>query len=174
MKAYVGFFLIAAALSTSACSVAMAVNSQGAKNLEIAQVGASRDVVIAEFGQPIHSDRQVVAGPRPSVRNPRAAAAAQLSDPSATPADRTEAYDVFQFKMERTTGSNAGRALLYGTAAVFTLGLSEVITTPLEAGVGDRGVAQIRVFYDDNNFVTRAEALDNEGTWLPIGQVFTL
>lgn len=146
MKAVIGFLFVLAALSMSACSVAVGVTPEGAKDVQIAQTGVSRDVVIAEFGLPVLSDRQAVEGPPPAIRSPLRSRSALQAKASATPLHRTEAFDVFMVPSKAAT----------------------------RRGGDDPGLERIRVFYDDNNVVTRAEALDSEGQWKPVDQVFAL
>lgn len=51
------------------------------------------------------------------------------------------------YKVKRKNG-NAGRAFAYGVADVFTLGLWEVIGTPLEGYVSDKDSIVYEVTYD--------------------------
>lgn len=136
MGRFVAALLVA--LQLAGCSVYMAASSEGKKDLDIVRPGASRDIVLAEFGTPV-----------------------------ASATENGENFDLFRFTRERSTGSNAGRAVAYGAAAVLTLGLSEVVATPLEAGVGDAGVMSLKVFYNEAGQVTRAMTLDDEA-WVPL------
>ncbi len=76
-------------------------------------------------------------------------------------------YDIFSFVQGRSDGSNAGRAVAYGALAVLTLGLSEVVMTPLEAVAGDQGRMKFRVVYDEEDRVTEARIFDEPtGEWV--------
>ncbi|MEO1190743.1 MAG: hypothetical protein AAFY02_03245 [Pseudomonadota bacterium] len=70
-------------------------------------------------------------------------------------------YDIFSFVQGRSSGSNAGRAVAYGALAVLTLGISEVVMTPLEAAAGDQGRMKFRVAYDEEDRVTEARIFDD-------------
>ncbi|MEM9725297.1 MAG: hypothetical protein AAF909_07535 [Pseudomonadota bacterium] len=161
-------FAVAAMLtaaSLSGCSVYMAANSEGKRDTNILTPGTTRAAVLAELGQPVAT--VPVAPPAPAAEDAPSSGVAIIPapiGPSATPA----LYDVFRFTQERSTGSNAGRAVFYGAAAVLTLGLSEVIATPLEAAVGDAGEIRLRVFYGADDRVQRAEVLDGE-VWKAFG-----
>lgn len=67
-------------------------------------------------------------------------------------------------------GVKAGKAVLYGTAAVFTLGLSEVITSPLEGAAGQGAEMKTRVIYDANLQVDDVEVLQ-DNRWLPVQEI---
>ena len=86
-------------LVCSGCSVYMAANQPGAKDLSLLNKGQPRAKLIAEFGQPIHSEL------KDGVRK-----------------------DIFQRQQGYHSGVRAGHA----TANVATLGLREVVGTPVE------------------------------------------
>ena len=67
-----------------------------------------------------------------------------------------ELVEVYQFQKER---GSAVRALMHGVLDVGTLGLWEVVGTPLEAYVDEKKYFTIRVFYDENEGVNKVELL---------------
>jgi len=56
----------------------------------------------------------------------------------------------YLFRIQKRQGS-IFRALGYGTAAVFTLGLSEVVTTPLEGALQDEDQLAVEAVCDSND-----------------------
>lgn len=131
------FGLLFAIQILGGCSAYMAATADNPRDLDILKPGTSRAAVLAEFGTPI-----VV-----------------VNEPG-------ERYDVFKFVQGRSDGSNAARAFLYGTAAVFTLGVSEAVMTPLEAAAGDQGEIKLKVTYSGDALL-KAELL-NGSTWVSI------
>ncbi|MEM9138588.1 MAG: hypothetical protein AAGB15_02060 [Pseudomonadota bacterium] len=128
----------------SGCSSYMAASGERKRDMDILSPGTSRDVILAEFGAPT----------------------ATINDQDAIPVER---YDIFKFVQGRSTASNAGRAVFYGAAAVLTLGLSEVIATPLEGAVGDVGEVRLRADYDTDWRLTMARLLDGN-EWVSVTQ----
>lgn len=166
MRLSLAVILMAAHL-LGGCSVYMATTGEDKRDLGILNPGISRDLVLAEFGTPVSSVRETVpATEAEGVRtSTKTLAVASLGE--GLPATRLDYYDIFRFKQGRSGGSNAGRAALYGTAAVLTLGLSEVVTTPLEMAVGDAGEITLRTTYDRGSTLVHAQILDGE-TWLSL------
>ena len=105
------------------CSVVMATQQPGRKDLSVLSKGVERPRVIAELGSPLATE--VVDGKK---------------------------QDVFAFKQGYSTGAKAGRAVFHGVADVFTLGLWEVVGTPAEA-VFHGSEVKVRVFYDKDDKV---------------------
>ncbi|MGO9175648.1 MAG: hypothetical protein ACLQED_05830 [Desulfobaccales bacterium] len=105
------------------CSVVMATQQPGRKDLSVLSKGVERSRVIAELGSPLITD--VVDGKK---------------------------QDVFAFKQGYSTGAKAGRAVFHGVADVFTLGLWEVVGTPVEA-VFHGSEVKVRVLYDKDDKV---------------------
>jgi len=58
------------------------------------------------------------------------------------------------YKVKRKNG-NIGRAFVYGVADVFTLGLFEVVSTPLEGYVSDQDSIVFKVTYDSKGGVNK-------------------
>ncbi len=67
-----------------------------------------------------------------------------------------ELVEVYQYK--KATGST-GRAFMHGLLDVWTLGIWEVIGTPMEGYMNQSEYFTIRVTYDANDFATRVEIL---------------
>lgn len=127
-----------ALLMAAGCSAHMAATGGGKRDLDVLSPGTPRDMVLAEIGTPVSSA-----------------------------SDDGGSFDLFRFERKRSTASNTGRAILYGTAAVFTLGLSEVIATPLEGAVGSAGTMSLKTYYDDSNNLSRALVQDG-GEWVTL------
>ena len=132
---------------TAGCSVYMAASGEEKRDLGVLTPGTHRDVVVSEFGMPVASVNEMspIEGGGTELRR----------------------YDVFSFTQGRSGASNAGRAIFYGAAAVFTLGLSEVIMTPAEMLVGDQGKLRLRTHYDINWKLATAELQDGSD-WVSI------
>lgn len=81
----------------------MAANQPNEKNLALLKPGTPRNVVVAEFGTPVSSE--VKSGVK---------------------------HDIIKFTQGYSAGAKAGRAILHGAADVFTVGLWEVVGTPVE------------------------------------------
>ena len=60
--------------------------------------------------------------------------------------------------VEKPTGSSA-RAVGHGILDVFTLGIWEVVGTPVEGHMTKKESAPIRVYYDENENITKIELL---------------
>jgi len=105
-------------LATSACSVYKASTQPGVKDLGVLHEGTPRAVVISELGVPTMSEQK--------------------------DGKRVEYYN---FKQGYHTGTKAARALFHGAADVFTLGLWEVVGTPIE-NMNDGTDMSIEIMYD--------------------------
>lgn len=164
----------------------MAASSEGKKDLNVLSTGTDRSVVMAELGQPIASDWLVEQKPAatdgaplglgaqpnayPVGSKPPVSAGLTGSSPQPQYIETRRRYDIFSFVMERSAASNTGRAVAYGAAAVFTLGLSELVTTPLEGGVGDAGERRFRIVYDQNDRVDYVEGLVEGNKRVRVGE----
>ena len=126
-------------LVISGCSVFMAAKQPDAKNLSVLDKGNPRSHVIAELGAPVWSGEK----------------------------DGNK-VDVFAFRQGYSKGAKAGRAFFHGVADVFTLGLWEVIGTPIEATATGTDM-KVEVFYDENDLVKLANFLEVEKTEAPAG-----
>jgi hypothetical protein len=103
------------------CSVGMAMSGKPDPNMAIVKPGATRGEIELQLGKPIQT----------------------ASNPDGTRVD--------QYKYEIGNEPSAGRAIGHGVMDVLTLGLWEVIGTPIEAFQGT--TYQIQVTYDRNDRV---------------------
>ena len=110
----------------------MAVKQPEQKNLNVLEMGTHKDAVRAELGAPI-STGVTVEG------------------------EKLE-YDVFRPE-GNSRGWGVARAFLYGVLDFFTLGLWEVVGTPLEGSISGGEKKNIRVLYNERNKVARVEDL---------------
>ena len=126
-----GILLTASALYVcslgSGCAVMMAARAPEKRNLDVLQPGTSRAAVISELGQPVHT-RMTQWGP----------------------------LDIFAFKQGYSMPTRVTRSLAHGTADVATLGLWEVVATPLESTLQGEKV-RVEVAYDSDQIVRRVE-----------------
>lgn len=74
-----------------------------------------------------------------------------LGEPAKTSVSEGKKVDVFE--LERGNAPSAGRAVGHGVMDVFTLGLWEVVGTPVEATVGEKFTVVVE--YDENDKVTQ-------------------
>ena len=130
MKLRILFIVIIIFMMGQGCSVYMAANQPDKKDVSVFNVGTPRTHVIAEAGRPIYTKEN--------------------SDGTLT--------DTFVFVQGYSSGSKAGRAIFHGAADVLTLGLWEVIGTPVEA-VADGTEVKVEVYYDANEKVQNIIAL---------------
>lgn len=115
-----------------ACSAYKASTQPDKKDLSLLTVGTPRAVLIAEFGAPIHSE--IIEGQR---------------------------QDIFRFVQGYSNLAKSGRALGHGAASVLTLGIWEVVGTPIE-GAFDGNQQGYLVEYDGSNLVTNVTRLITE------------
>lgn len=107
----------------------MAAKQPDKKNVDLFAMGTPRSLLLAEFGMP---------------------AASELRD--------GKKYEIFKFIQGYSAGAKAGRAVFHGAADVLTLGLWEVIGTPVEGTFSGDEMAY-EVGYDSNNRVDEVIAL---------------
>jgi hypothetical protein len=113
--------LITAAFLFTGCSVYMAANQPPAKNIDLFKVGTPSSALLAEFGYPTSTETK--DGKR---------------------------YDIYRFTQGYSGGAKAARAVGHGVASVLTLGLWEVIGTPVEAvNSGDLTAYEVGYGKDD-------------------------
>lgn len=113
--------LAVAVVLLSGCSVYMAANQPPAKNIDLFKVGTPRAALLAEFGYPTSSEEK-----------------------------NGKKYDIFRFTQGYSGGAKAGRAVAHGVASVLTLGLWELIGTPVEAvNSGDLTAYEVGYGSDD-------------------------
>lgn len=125
-------FTAIAALLLSSCSVYMATNQPPKRNLAVLRPGTERDLVIAELGAPVTSEK--------------------TSDGS---------KDIYTFIQGYSKLTKAGRALFHGTADLFTIGLWEAVGTPVEGAFDGKRIS-VRVTFDRDGKVKEAKTLSVE------------
>ena len=112
-----------AMLAMTGCSPVMAARQPGDKDLTVLREGTPRHVLIGEFGAP---------------------ASSEVKDGIRT--------DIFAFRQGYSTGARVGRTVLHAVFDVFTLGLWEVVGTPVEAGFSGSDMS-VQVTYDPDDKV---------------------
>ncbi len=123
--------LLATTLSTSlgGCAVYMAANQPDKKDVGVLKPGSPRNAIIAEFGPPI----QTVTKDGVKV-------------------------DIYSFTQGYSGLEKGGRAVLHGAADVLTLGLWEVVGTPIE-GVANGTKVSVEVIYDKDDRVAKVNPI---------------
>ncbi len=111
---------------SSACSVHMAATQPSRKNVDLFRPGTPRAQLLAEFGNPVAGEEK--DGKR---------------------------MDIFRFRQGYSGGAKAVRAVTHGVMDVLTIGLWEVVGTPVE-GVADGEDVAYQVTYDTNDCVAQA------------------
>ena len=130
------------AVFLQACSVVQATSGPKAKDLSVLDTGTNRYSVLAELGQPVASETN----------------------------KNGNKVDVFSFVQGQHGVVKAGKGLLYGALAVGTLGISEIVASPLEGAAGKGAEMQIQVSYDKDDRVAGVNTL-KDGRWLPVQQI---
>ena len=118
-------WIIVLIIFSTGCSVIMATQQPGRKDLSVLTKGVDRTKVIAELGSPL-----------------------------TTKEENGRKQDVFSFKQGYSKGSRVGRAIFHGIADVFTCGLWEIVGTPVEA-IASGTQVKVAIFYDENDRVDR-------------------
>ena len=118
--------------STAGCAVVLAAKQPDAKDLSVLNTGTPRTHVIAELGAPVWSGEK-----------------------------DGRKVDIFAFTQGYSKGSKAARAFAHGVADVFTLGLWEVVGTPIES-VATGTQMKVEVTYDEKDMVRTAEPIGQE------------
>lgn len=131
-----------ALVALSGCSISKAVHQPKAKDLSVLDVGTARDNVLVELGQPVVSEKDA----------------------------NGNQTDFFKFIQGQHGAAKAGKGILYGALAVTTLGLSEIVTNPVEGTAGAGKEMQVKVTYDLNSKVEHVEVLKDE-RWIRVQKV---
>ena len=113
----------------SGCSVFMAAKQPAAKNIELFKIGTSREVLLAEFGQPLISEE--------------------------TDGKKVE---IFTFIQGYSKLAKTGRVIFHSAADVFTLGLWEIVGTPMEIYFNGNEMA-FHVSYDENDHLDEVNVI---------------
>ena len=124
-KMSAGLIIAMILFGNSGCAVYMAANQPAKKDVSVLKAGSPRTTVIAELGAPVHTSER--AGLK---------------------------VDVYNFVQGYTGVERGARAVLHGAADVFTLGLWEVIGTPIEGAANGTKVS-VEVSYDKEERVTK-------------------
>lgn len=111
----------------SGCSVWMASQAPGVRDLGVLTPGVPRTAVVGELGRPIDTNDH-----------------------------QGHKRDLFDFNQGYSAGHRFGRAAAYIVADAFTIGFWEVIGTPLESTFQGETV-RAQVDYDDQERVARVE-----------------
>ena len=129
---------ILSAFAFSACSTQRALSAPEAKDLSILKSGTHRHSILAEFGSPLHNEKD----------------------------KNGNNMDIFKFVQGQHVAAKAGKGVIYGLLAVGTFGISEIVTNPLEEAVGGAEM-RIKINYDSSDVVSSIDVLKDE-RWLPI------
>ena len=126
---YVWIMMCLAPLLLSGCSVGMAMSGEEQKDASIAYPGAPRTAVIAKLGPP---------------------------EATTTNDDGTFTDSWIVVKGNKSSG---GRAAMHAGLDVLTIGLWEVVGTPLEMGASHEDRRRLIVTYDHNQNVVTSQAI---------------
>src|SRR5690348_4886283 len=116
-------FIVALAHGLAGCAVYMAANQPDKKDVGVLKSGTPRSAVLAELGTPIETTMR--GGSK---------------------------VDVFSFTQGYSSIEKGGRAVLHGAADVLTLGLWEVVGTPIE-GYANGTKVSVEITYDRDDRV---------------------
>lgn len=133
MKLRLALVTIVIFMFGTGCSVYMAANQPEKKDVSVFKKGTPRNYVIAECGRPVFTTEKE---------------------------DGTKS-DIFVFVQGYSQGEKTSRAIFHGVADIFTLGLWEVVGTPIEFAA-DGWKVKLEVEYDANDLVSRINALSGE------------
>ena len=118
----------------NACSVYMASKQPDKKDLDALVKGTPQSVFRAELGEPVWKGEE-----------------------------NGSAVEVYKFKQGYSKGTKIGRAFFHGAADVMTLGLWEVVGTPLETYASGTNTS-VRVVYDDRLCTDQVEIRQGKQT----------
>lgn len=121
--------LLLTCFSTS-CSVVMSASKSGTSIEDLAQSKTRTAVIINDGVEIVHTERD--------------------------PDDNHIIYE--DYLVQKPKGST-WRAVMHGLLDVATLGIWEVVGTPVELSKGDKIYVPIRIFYDENEEITKLEYL---------------
>ncbi len=114
------------------CSPVMAARQPDAKDLGVLAGGVPRAQVIAELGAPVWSET------KDGVKT-----------------------DIFAFTQGYSTGAKVSRTIVHAVFDVFTLGLWEVVGTPIEA-IASGTKTKIQVTYDEQDRVKTVTKIEGD------------
>jgi hypothetical protein len=114
------------------CSVYKAANQPDKKDVNLLAMGTPRENLIAEFGSPINSE---------------------MKD--------GKKVEVYKFVQGYSSGAKGSRAFFHGAADVLTLGLWEIVGTPVESIYSGDEMA-FKVNFDERDKVIEVSPLNDE------------
>lgn len=115
---------------SSGCSLYMSARLPEKKNLAILNSGTDRDLLIAEFGVPVYSEKLA----------------------------NDDKKEIYSFVQGYGKAARFGRTFWHGTADVASLGLWEIFGTPIESTFNGKKMS-ISVIFDANNKLKEAQIL---------------
>ena len=110
----------------------MAATQPDKKDLTVLQEGTPRSHVVAELGSAVHTEET-----------------------------EDGRMDVYTFVQGYSEGAKASRAVAHGIVDIFTLGLWEIIGTPIEV-VADGTEVKLEIYYDENDTLKSITVLAGE------------
>lgn len=122
------------AFSLANCSVYMAANLPPKKDLSVLEKGTPRSLILSSLGQP--SNSEIESGKK---------------------------KDYFYFNQGFSSGAKAGRAGAHAALDFFTLGLWEIVGTPIEILASGKRMT-IEVYYDKSNKLERLNQYSDDST----------
>ena len=125
----------------SGCASTKAATGPRMKDLSVLEIGTDRHVVLAELDSPVHSE-----------------------------VEDGHKIDIFRFIQGQHVSVKAAKSVYYGMAAIVTLGISEVVTNPIEGTVGKGSELQFKIIYDEDDKVERVDVL-KDNRWFPMQEL---
>lgn len=113
----------------SGCSIYMAASQPQAKKISLFKIGTPKSLILAEFGTP-----------------------------QAKITRKGKEYEIYAFETGSHTGVKAAKVGVYTAANILTLGLFEVVGTPLETLIRSKDMAY-EVSFDKNDLVDHVAVL---------------
>jgi hypothetical protein len=135
MKSYRLLAVCLVLLLCTSCSVYMAAHQPELKDMTPIKPGVHQSIVHTELGTPVWSGKE----------------------------NDTD-VEIYRFTQGYSKGAKAGRAVFHAAADVMTIGLWEVVGTPIEATVNGHRMT-VKISYDENLYATKVEvSSDKEET----------
>lgn len=131
--------LVVAGMLMSSCSVIMAANQPGRKDLAVLTEGSSQPLVQAALGKPAWSGKN----------------------------EQGLDVEVFQFVQGYSADAKAARTVWHLGADVFSIGLWELIGTPIESSYSGTRMNAV-VTYDEQQTVRSVRLQDIQGNVIPL------
>jgi hypothetical protein len=131
--------LVVAGMLMSSCSIYMAANLPGRKDLAVLTDGTPRPHVAAALGNPAWSGKN----------------------------EQGFDVEVFQFVQGYSGGARAARTTWHLTADVFSAGLWEIIGTPIESTYSGTKMNAV-ITYDERQTVKSVRLQDIQGNLIPL------